>query len=86
MYRLGWFGEAKVSCILRHQGVQLILSYSWARPAVLAAGKGTGVGGSILISSVSSLSFSSFPPIPPFHLFYSLFYLFFSISLGDDIN
>ena len=33
---------AKVLCILRHQGVQLILAYSWARPAVLAAGMGRG--------------------------------------------
>ena len=29
-------------CILPHRGVQLILAYSWARPAVLAAGKGRG--------------------------------------------
>ena len=35
----GWFGEAKVLCILRHQGIQLILAYSWARPAILEAGK-----------------------------------------------
>ena len=27
-------GVAKVSCILRHQGFQLILAYSWARLAV----------------------------------------------------
>ena len=36
----GWLGGAKVSCILRHRGVQLILAYSWARPAILVAGKG----------------------------------------------
>ena len=41
----GWWGRewsnvAKVSCILRHWGVQLILTYSWARPAILIAGKG----------------------------------------------
>ena len=36
----GWLGEAKVSCILCHWGVQLRLAYSWTRPAVLAAGKG----------------------------------------------
>ena len=34
------FYFAKVSCILRHQGVQLRLAYSWARPAIPAAGKG----------------------------------------------
>ena len=36
----GWLGEAMVLCIVRHLGVQLILAYSWARPAILAAGKG----------------------------------------------
>ena len=35
-----WSGVAKVSCILRHQGVQLILAYSLARPATLVADKG----------------------------------------------
>ena len=35
----GWSGVAKMSCILRHWGVQLILAYSWARPAILVAGK-----------------------------------------------
>ena len=38
----GWSGGAKVSCILPHQGVQPILAYSWARPAILVAGKGRG--------------------------------------------
>ena len=38
----GWSGGAKVSCILRYRGVQLILAYSWARPAILVAGKGRG--------------------------------------------
>ena len=38
----GWLGGAKVSFILRHRGVQPILAYSWARPAILVAGKGRG--------------------------------------------
>ena len=38
----GRLGEAKMSCILHHPGVQLRLAYSWARPAILAAGKGRG--------------------------------------------
>ena len=38
----GWSGGAKVSCILRHRGVQLILAYNWARPVTLVAGKGRG--------------------------------------------
>ena len=33
---------AKVSCILRHRGVQLILAFSWVRLAFLVAGKGRG--------------------------------------------
>ena len=48
----GWLGEAKVSCILRHRGVQLIFAYSWARPAVLAAGKGRR--GNVLLSPAFS--------------------------------
>ena len=35
----------KVSGILHHRGVQLILASSWARLAILTAGKGSGVGG-----------------------------------------
>ena len=35
-------GVAKASCILRHWGVQLILAYNWARPAILVAVKGRG--------------------------------------------
>ena len=36
----GWSGGEKVSCTSGYQGVQLILAYSWARPAILVAGKG----------------------------------------------
>ena len=36
----GWPDGAKVSFILCHLGVQLILAYSWARPATLVARKG----------------------------------------------
>ena len=35
----GLLGEA-VSCSFCHRDVTLILAYSWARPVVLAAGKG----------------------------------------------
>ena len=37
-----WSGGVKVSCILGHWRIQLILAYSWARPAILVAGKGRG--------------------------------------------
>ena len=38
----GWLGEEKMLCILRHRGIQLILAYSWAMPAILVAGTGRG--------------------------------------------
>ena len=75
-------GEAKVSCILRHQGIQLRLAYSWAKPAVLAAGKGRG--GMFLFLLL--FHFHSFSPFPcpsllfPLHFLLSLFFL----SLGED--
>ena len=68
-------GGAKVSCILRHWGVQLILAYSWARPAILVAGKGRG-GIFLFLLFLHFHSCSSFFPVPFFHLFYFLFYLF----------
>ena len=39
---VGWLGEAKVWCILRHRGVLQIFAYRWARPAIFAEGKGRG--------------------------------------------
>ena len=71
-----WSGVAKVSCVLRHWGVQLILSYSWARPVIFVAGKSRG---DAFISYVSSLSFLFlFLPFPSrsSHLLSLLFYLF----------
>ena len=78
----GGSGVAKVSCILCHQGVQLRLAYSWARPTILIAGKDRG---GMFISSVSSLSFLFlFFPCPS--LSSPLLYLLslFSLSLGDN--
>ena len=70
----GWSGGAKVLCILHHRGVQLILAYSWARPAILVVGKGRG--GMFLFL----LGFFTFIPVPLSSLslsfLYSLFYLF----------
>ena len=78
-----WLGGAKVSCILCHQGVQLVLAYSWARPAVLVAGKSRG--GNVFISSVFSLSFM-FLFLPCCSLSSPLLSLLslFSLFLGDD--
>ena len=64
-----------VSCILCHRGVQLILSYSWARPAIFVAGKGREVVFLFLLF-LHFHSCSSFFPVPLFHLFCYLFCLF----------
>ena len=78
----GWSGVAKVSCILRYRGVQLILAYSWARPAILVACKGRG-------GNVSNFCFFTFIPVPLSSLpslsspLLSLLSLF-SLSLGGD--
>ena len=80
--RRGWSGGAKVLCILHHWGVQLILAYSWARPAILVVGKGRG-GMFLFLLFLHFHSCSSFFPVPLFHLLYSLLSLF-SLSLGDD--
>ena len=69
------FPIAKVSCILCHRGVQLILAYSWARPAILVAGKGREVMFLFLLF-LHFHSYSSFFPVPLFHLFCYLFCLF----------
>ena len=45
---------------LTSPGVQLMFAYSWARPAILAEGKGRG---NVFISSVSSLSFIFLSPM-----------------------
>ena len=79
--RRGWSGVAKVSCILCHRGVQLILAYSWARPAILVAGR---VEGNVFISSVSSLSFL-FLFLPCSSLSSPLLSLL-ALSLGDNIK
>ena len=56
-----------------HRGVQLILAYSWARPAILVAGKGRG-GMFLFLLFLHFHSCSSFFPVPLFHLFDYLFY------------
>ena len=71
----GWSGGAKVLCILHHWGVQLILAYSWARPAILVVGKGRG-GMFLFLLFLHFHSCSSFFLVPLVHLLYSLFYLF----------
>ena len=72
------------SCSLCHWHVQLILAYSWARPATLVAGKGRG-GMFLFLLFLHFYSCSSFFPVhllipSPLLSILSLFSLF----LGDD--
>ena len=78
----GWSGGAKVLCILHHWGVQLILAYSWARPAILVVGKGRG-GMFLFLLFLHFHSCSSFFLVPLSSPLLSLLSLF-SLSLGDD--
>ena len=64
--------------LLRHPDVQLILSSSWARPAIIAADKGRG-GMFLFLLFLHVHSF----PLYSVSLFQLLFYLY-SLSLGDD--
>ena len=84
-----WSGVAKVSCILRHWGIQLILAYNWARLPILVADKGRG--GMFLF-----WCFFIFIPVPLFYLSFSFISFFpcpslsspllslFSLSVADD--
>ena len=72
MRERGWSGGVKVLCILHHQGVQLTLAYSWARPATLVAGKGRGRMFLFLLF-LHFHSCSAFFPVPLIHLLYYLF-------------
>ena len=67
-------------CILLHWDVQLILAKSWARSAILVAGKGRG--GNILVSSLSFLFL--FLPWPSLSSPLLFLLSLFSLSLGDD--
>ena len=76
---------AKLSCILCQQGVQLVLAYSWARLAILVAGKSRGGRGggkmflfllfTIIPIPLSSLSFAFIS---------SALLSLFSLYLGED--
>ena len=74
----GWSGGAKVLCIFHHRGVQLILAYSWARPAILVVGKGRGEWFLLFLHfhALSSLSLSFISSISLLSLF--------SLSLGEN--
>ena len=55
----GWSGVAMLSCIVGHRGVQMILAYSWARPAILVADKSRGGMVSFLFFFLPAPSLSS---------------------------
>ena len=65
-----------------HRGVQLILAYSWVRPAILAAGKGRG-GMFLFLLFLHCHSFS-FLPCPSLSSPLLSLLSLFSLSLGDQ--
>ena len=69
-----------MSCILHHRGVQLILAFSWTRPAILVAGKDRG--GNVFISSLSFLFL--FLPCPSLSSLLPSLLSIFSLFLGND--
>ena len=74
---------AKVSCILIHWGIHLILAYSWASPAILVAGKGRGEN--VFISSFSLLLFLFlFLPCPSLSSLLLSLLSRYTLSLGDN--
>ena len=73
----------QILCILHHRGIQLILTYSWARLAILVTGKGKG-GMFLFLLFLHFHSCSSFFLVPFFHLLYSSRLSLFSPSLGDN--
>ena len=82
----GWgcLGEAKELCILYHRGVHLVFAYSWARPAMLAAGKERGgMFLFLLFLHFHSFSFSPLTSVS-FPLLHVSLLSLFSLSLGDD--
>ena len=71
----GWLCVAKVLCILRHWGIQLILASSWARQLyILVAGKGRG--GMFLFLLFLHFSF--------LFLFFSLSLIFISCTFSSN--
>ena len=72
-----------MSCILCHRSIQLILAYSWTRPAILAAGKGRG-GMFLFLLFLHCHSSSSFSPVPLFHLLYYLSSFFLWETTQND--
>ena len=80
----GWSGGEKVAYILCPGGVQLILAYNWARPAILVAGKGRGGMFLFLVSSLSFLFlFIPCPSLSSLLLFYLFSPLFWEMTQND---
>ena len=65
-------------CILRHWGVQLRLAYSWARPAIFAADKGSSGMFFIMIGLygfIGSFMFAYVPKMLLIHLYLAKYQL-----------
>ena len=84
LWTLGVVGCGECVVYLSHQDVQLILAYSWARPAILVASKDRE-GMFLFILFLHFHFCSSFFPVPLFHLYY-LFCLFSPFLLETTQN
>ena len=73
---------ANVSGILRHRAIHLILAFSWARPAILAAGKGRG--GMFLFLLFLHFIFVRLSSCPSLSTPLPSLLSRFSFSVGDD--
>ena len=79
-----WSGVVRVSCIFFHQGIHLILAYSWVRPAILVAGKGReGMFLFLLFLHFPAFLFL-FLPCPSLSSPLLSLLSLFSLLLGDD--
>ena len=82
--KLGVVGWREGVVYLMSLGRPTDIGFSWARPAILVAGKDRGRG-DVFISSVSSLSFLFlFLPCPSLSSFLLSLLSLFSLTLGDD--
>ena len=77
----GWLDGGKVTCIFCRWGVQLILAYSLAIPAILAAGKDK-VGMFLFLLFLHFHSCSSFFPVPLSGFKFNFFDGFLKLASG----
>ena len=81
---VGWVRQTCLVSILRHRSVQLKLAYSWAMPAILAAGKSRGGMFLFLVFLHFSSFIFLFHPNPSLSSLVLSLLSIYSLSLGDN--